>query len=311
VKSIGGDLSIAGSTALTSFTGLENLTSIDGNLKIGNQEWGGNPSLTNLSGLSNVTSIGGELWIWDNDVLTSLSGLDNVTSIGGDLRIEWNDALTSLSGLDNVTSIGGDLFIMHSTLTSLSGMDNVTSIGGHLWLEANASLTSLSGLDNVTSFGGELWIWDNDVLTSLSGLDNIEAGSISDLHIYQNISLSTCEVQSVCDYLISPIGTIEIHDNTTGCNSPEEVEEACTVSVESIYPEEEISIFPNPANRELTISIKDGTIEEVNIYNLTGQKVIHEKPANNILDISKLQQGMYIIEVVSGQKRIREKLMVE
>ena len=90
------------------------------------------------------------------------------------------------------------------------------------------------------------------------------------------------------------------------------MEAACAVSVESINPEKEISLFPNPANKQLTISSKDGTtIEEVIIYNQTGQIVQQEKPVNNIIDISQLQQGMYIIEVVSGQWRIREKLMIE
>jgi len=61
----------------------------------------------------------------------------------------------------------------------------------------------------------------------------------------------------------------------------------------------------------LTISIKDGTIEEVNIYNQTGQRVFNEEGSANIIDVSNLQPGMYIIEVVSGQKKIREKLLTE
>lgn len=31
------------------------------------------------------------------------------------------------------------------------------------------------------------------------------------------LSLSTCEVQSVCDYLVNPTDTIDIHNNATGC----------------------------------------------------------------------------------------------
>ena len=164
----------------------------------------------------------------------------------------------------------------------------------------------------MTSIGGSLGIRNNNALTSLTGLDNIDAASIYSLSIYENISLSTCEVQSICNYLISPNGTIEIHDNATGCNSQEEVEEACAVSVENINPEDEIYIFPNPATRQLTISSKDGTtIEEVIIYNQTGQKVLVEKPVSNIIDISQLQPGMYIIEVVSGQRKVRGKLVIE
>jgi len=80
--------------------------------------------------------------------------------------------------------------------------------------------------------------------------------------------------------------------------------------VENISPNK-ISIFPNPANRDLTILYNDEKIEEVLIYTLPGRKVIHENPQNNIIDISKLQPGMYIIEVVSGQRIIREKLLIE
>jgi len=228
--------------------------------------------------------------VWGgNNALTSLTGLENLTSIGGNLKIDGNDALISLTGLDKLTSIGGDL-----------------------WIRFNDALSDLSGLDNVTSINkGDLKIVNNDFLISISGLENIDCSSINNLDICDNISLSTCEVQSVCDYLLNPGGTIEIHDNALGCNSPEEVEEACTVSVGNINPEDKISIFPNPANRQLTISIKDGIIEEVFIYNISGQSVIREKTKNNIIDISELHPGMYIIELVSVQKRIREKLMVK
>jgi len=50
-------------------------------------------------------------------------------------------------------------------------------------------------------------IHGNPVLPSLSGLDNIEENSISDLKIHNNSLLTTCEVQSICNYLASPNGT--------------------------------------------------------------------------------------------------------
>jgi len=329
VTSIGGYLSITANNALPSLTGLKNLISIGESLSINS-----NDTLTSLAGLNNVTSIGGFLSFYNNAALTSLAGMDNVTSIGMDLSFANNAALTSLTGLENVTSIGRnlDIYFNHSltsltglenvtsieghlyiednpALTSLTSLDNVTSIGGYLFILDNASLTSLAGLDNVTSIGEDLWIEENAALTSLSGLDNIEAGSISDLVIYDNISLSTCEVQSVCDYLLSPGGTIEIHDNAPGCNSPEEVEDACELSVGSLNPDVEISIFPNPANMELNISTSDGTIKEVVIYNLTGQQVLNEKGSVKNVDISKLQPGLYIIEVVSGHSKFRDKFI--
>ncbi|MBW6492594.1 MAG: T9SS type A sorting domain-containing protein [Lentimicrobium sp.] len=45
--------------------------------------------------------------------------------------------------------------------------------------------------------------------------------------------------------------------------------------------------------------------------NHAGQKVLQGKPVNNTLDISKLRPGMYIIEMVANQRKVRKKLMVE
>ena len=52
-------------------------------------------ALTSLSGLENVTSIGGELRIYSNDALTSLSGLENLASIWGGLWIYLNPLLSN------------------------------------------------------------------------------------------------------------------------------------------------------------------------------------------------------------------------
>ncbi len=73
-----------------------------------------------------------------------------------------------------------------------------------------------------------------------------------------------------------------------------------------------ISVYPNPCNNILTINAPNGVMaEEAVIYNQTGQKVLQEKPINNILDISKLQKGIYFIELVTDKGMIREKLIVQ
>ncbi len=329
VTSIGGNLLIRYNDALTSLTGLGNLTSIGGNLEIGNSvltsltgldnltSIGGcvvitsNAALTSLSGLGNLTSIGGYLFIMDNAVLSSLIGLDNLTSIGGHVEIRFNNALTSLIGLDNVTSVSELLIFGNFALTSLTGLDNLTSIEGYLYIWNNYALTSLTALDNITSIEEDLSIKNNVALTNLSGIDNIDAASIDNLYIFGNISLSTCEVESICNYLASPNGVIEIHDNATGCNNKAEVEVACESGVPNINFESAFSIYPNPAEKEIFICCKNGVkIKEINIYNQIGQKVLHEKRITITIDVSMLMQGMYIIELVSEEFKIREKLMI-
>ena len=294
---------------ITNLNGLSVLTAIGGYLMINY-----NYALTSLTGLDNVTSIGGGIGILYNDALTSLTGLNNVTSIGAGVGIGYNAALTSLTGLDNVTYIGGGFTIMYNpVLSSLSGLDNLTSVMGDLFFVHSPALTSLTSLANVTSIGGGLGISSCDVLTSLTGLDNIDAASIDSLQINNNNSLSTCEVQSVCDYLASPGGVIFIENNATGCNSQDEVEEACIgVSIPNLNVGSEFSIYPNPANDILTITCKnEATIKEVVIYNQMGQKVFEGELLNNTINVSKLQCGIYIIEFVSKELRNRQKLVIK
>ena len=313
LTSIGDYLRIYFNDSLTSLTGLDNLTSIGGNIEVDY-----NNSLTSLTGLDGLISIGGDLLICGNDSLTNLTALNNLTSVGGDIVIGSigcsNASLTNLSGLEGLISIGGGLGIStNPILTSLTDLGNLTSIGDYLYINANDSLTSLTGLDNLTSIGGNLSISFNDALTNITGLDNIYAGSIIDLGIWGNTLLSTCEVKSICDYLAAPNGIVQIEDNAPGCNSQSQVEAACElVSVESIDAEENYFLFPNPANQTVVITSKSGTlIENVIIYNQTGQRVYCGIPENNTLDISKLQPGMYVVEVVSNVGKEIKKLIIK
>ncbi len=113
----------------------------------------------------------------------------------------------------------------------------------------------------MTAVGGPIEIYDNSALMSLTGIDNIEAGLISDyLLISYNSSLSTCEVQSICDYLASPNCSIGIYENVPGCNSVEEVEEAReALSVSKLNVESDISFYPNPANKSIAFINPIGT----------------------------------------------------
>jgi len=238
-----------------------------------------------------LTSIGGDLWIIGNDSLISLTGLDNVLSIGGDLTIRGNDTLTSLTGLDNVTSIGGDLTIGY-----------------------NYALTSLISLDGLTSIGGDLSIIRNDSLISLTGLDNIDAASINNLHITNNSHLSTCEVQSVCDYLANQGDTIEIYNNATGCNLQEEVEEACTSGLDDISNlNNHITIYPNPSSTHITIELPTTPHKNTSltIYNLNGQQLITQPitEPQTMVDVSGLPSGVYFVKVADDEKVMMGKLI--
>jgi hypothetical protein len=232
-----------------------------------------------------------------------------------------------IPGMENLDSIGGRLYLGDSyfggnpSLLNLSGIYNLSKIGGSLEINDNSTLTSLSGMEDLASIGGGLWISNNDALTSLAGLENIHAGSITDLLISDNYSLSTCEVQSICDYLANPNGDIWISGNAPGCNSQEEVELACeTVGVGQSavgswrpVPESEanrgsaVMIYPNPASSLITVET-DNLLTNCTfaIYNLQGQELLRQRitQATTVLDISRLPSGMYFYHLTPHASRL-------
>lgn len=294
-----GDVQGGGNFILTSLTGLKGLTSIGGDLEISS-----NPHLDSLSALENLAFIGGYLDINDNDDLTSLAGLEGVNAIGGALAIYENFNLTSLSGLGNVTNVGGNFFInWNQNLESLSDLASLTSIGGNFLIGFNGSLIDLTGLDNLTSIGGDLVIQMNNILTSLTGIDNIAEGSIEDLYILYNSSLSTCHVQSICDYLASPNGIVDIVGNATGCASQQEVLAACIFGLnDNNRTDNSINIYPNPSSEKITIEITQPFCQgELTILNLNGRQLntyqIIERMTT--IDISHLSVGIYFVKFIS------------
>lgn len=151
-------------------------------------------------------------------------------------------------------------------------------------------------------------------------MENIDAASIQDLYLKNNISLSSCEVQSVCDYLSTPNGIIEIYDNAPGCNSQQEVEDACiTVNIEEGSVVQELfTFYPNPATENVKISCQSASSIPVliNIYNNTGSCVRSYRFSNNQtehqefdINISDLPSGIYFLRLQIGNEVVTEKLV--
>ena len=296
--------------ALTDLTGLESLTSAN-NITIRR-----NDNLVSLTGLDNISDVD-DFHIIGNVILENFIEFDNLTTVRN-LSIVDDSSLTSISGLTNLTSITGDLLIENNPLlSSLSPFVNVTSIGGKLTIDGCNSLSTLDGFENIITIGaspvdlGNLIISNNQSLINLSGLENLEASSIIDLTIVNNPTLSECSVQSICEYLVSPNGTVSIANNASGCESSEEVEAACLVGIDEIN-EKSFTLYPNPSTGKIFISSENNILlDEIVIYNQLGQNIFHQNPLSNTVDISVLKPGIYIIELVSGNSKYQKKLLVK
>ncbi len=243
--------------------------------------------------------------------------MGNLAFIGGSLTISGNLALTSLQGLEDLGHLGGG-FTLYSNpaLAALTQMVNLNTIGGELKIHWSA-LTSLEGFQNLTSIAGNLYIGLNNSLASLTGLDNISAASITSLEIINNSSLSTCHVQSICDYLVVPNGTVTIQDNAVGCSNPAEVQAACAMSIdEAIF--DGFSITPNPFSGMLCIELDlpKTSLVSIQIFNAMGAKVaeLHHGhlPAGQqqfTWHTGNLPKGLYFCRVQAGREAFTQKII--
>jgi hypothetical protein len=322
VNLVGGDLIVTGNN-ITSLTPLSGITSIGGILEISF-----NNSLTSLSGIDNINpaSIKG-LRIHR---LANLSdcAFENICEYlanpTGVVDIYWNDyPCNNAVQIANECGItlpclpyGNFYFFDQADIDNFqNNYPGCTNLGGsvHIWGDGSGNITNLEGLNAITSIDGALSVYNTNSLTSLSGLDNIAASSISDLVFYDNDALSECEVKSVCDYLLEPNGNVEIFSNAPGCDSVAEILFACeTISIKENGFEPLIDIYPNPTSHFLHIDNTGGNeIHNIVIYNTFGQKVFYQNYMGPLIDVSALNPGIYILEIIANGSCARIKFAVK
>jgi hypothetical protein len=305
LDSIGGCMYLNGLLNLNNLSSTNSLKIINGTLEI--SIW--NENLTSLGGFSSLHTIGNDLILWI-PYIQSLSGLDSLESIGSDLVIGSFD-LISLANLGSLSSLGGSLKIYTEKLTDLQGLEKLHSIGTDLNIEKNDALINLKGLDSLKYISGSIYIYDNPLLNSLTGLDFINSDSIDYILIMDNPNLKTCNVESICSFISSSSSVTSISGNHQGCNSETEIEIECeTVSVADPLSSH-IIIYPNPAENFVTINMPEGKhADMVNIYDQAGRLVRQIKPYNPQIDISDIESGVYILEIIQKNTRSKKLLSI-
>jgi endonuclease I len=85
-----------------------------------------------------------------------------------------------------------------------------------------------------------------------------------------------------------------------------------TTNVEKIS-KSNLTIFPNPANNYITVKTQKENNAEIIIYDVFGREVIKKELFSNeeIIDISKLNKGVYFVKTISPNNSFGTKLIVE
>lgn len=70
-------------------------------------------------------------------------------------------------------------------------------------------------------------------------------------------------------------------------------------------------IFPNPAHNFVNITSNFDGDKKVSFYNILGQEVLNTVVKNNVLNISNLNKGVYIVNITQGNVTETKKLIVK
>ena len=243
---------IADNQRLNNLLGFSPVPFLKGSLYIIN-----NPTLPNLEGFNNLADVGVDLVIDQNNALTSINALSNIRTLTGDLRITNNQGLRSTDGVDNIyqvdgdvalincpsftnqpyipiVEIGGDLIIESLQFTAISGTFNrLQVLGGDMIIRNNPRLKTLRHYSFLNTIGG-LIIENNPELDEIEGLPE-ETRIAHRLRIVNNPKLSICDEPYICQFInlnTSNGSNTVIERNNPGCNSIQEVKNACPTAVD-------------------------------------------------------------------------------
>ena len=71
-------------------------------------------------------------------------------------------------------------------------------------------------------------------------------------------------------------------------------------------------MYPNPAyGEEVYITTETNGKKEIQIFDVFGDVVLHDRIATNTLNISKLVPGVYVLQVTENKKTMTRKLVVK
>ncbi len=100
----------------------------------------------------------------------------------------------------------------------------------------------------------------------------------------------------------SDFGSEIVHNFTVGYN----------LNIDEKHKNEDIKIYPNPANKEVNIEAKNNTIKQISIYNSFGQLLKNIYPNNKIaqVNIYDLNPGYYVIKIICNSQEKYKKLII-
>jgi len=232
-------------------------------------------SLSNISGDKTENSNGiYDLWV------VKLDNLGNIiwqNTLGGNA----SDFLRALT-----LSNDGGCIVTGSSQSNISGDKNENTLGwADYWVLKINSNGILTGQNTIGGFGAD---------ASFSILQDTDGGFVIGGASDSSISGDkTQNSQGSFDYWVVKI------DGTLG--------------ITETLLSKGITLYPNPAKNTLQLNTQDKTINQINIYTMSGSKVLQLEvdTISPTVDVSGLASGVYFVQLYSGKNVALKKFIKE
>ncbi len=217
-----------------------------------------------------------------------------------ELDIDFRAEAVDLAGNRSVAS---DIFALKPDFTAPAVtlvLDNTSPAGHAITATFSEDVTGLT-LGEISVTGGTA--------------SNFVQNSASSYSFLVSLSGSTGDVQINAGVAQDIAGNDNTVSNQLTLNTaPESVREAFT-NLQDIVLSGKVSVFPNPADTELTIDLSELSSEEADIYlyDAAGTPVFTRRGYKQKilkLRVSDYTSGVYIVQVYNGQQVIRKKVMI-
>jgi hypothetical protein len=181
---------------------------------------------------------------------------------------DWNGTIDSFNvEVANLSSLGGTAEIDYMELMLNAG------------IEEHSITTNIEGFGVVSPFGGTVFTGDEVTFNTYPG--------------------TGWEFQGWSGDIVSTENPLTITVNSDLNINATFVQEGLSVNENNL--DNAFSVFPNPSSNGL-FTLKNDTAELWEVYSLTGVKVLSGN--GNIIDISDVSKGMYIVKIKSAFKKL-------
>jgi hypothetical protein len=224
-----------------------------------------------------------------------------------------------------------------------AGSAYVFELDGGVWVETQKIVASDRGADDrygssVAISGDLIFVggyWDDEDESGMNTISN--SGSV---YVYYtcgeqptaNTTGNTLTANIVgasyqwldCDngYLPTPSGTNQSYTAVANGNYAVAVTigncvdtSACitidNLGVETENLSTEMTVYPNPTTGQLTISNYSNTITNLSITDLSGKIVMSLKPTSKVIDLSGIENGLYLLKIEDGSHAFAQPIIKE